>query len=330
MKILSNLDFLRDVHLVLPGSAVTEITTDLPESVFCRLYKKGQLIVSEKDIEFYLLEYVPKKEDINLITKKVKYVAQGVAADVFKSSQWTMINKELPEEILFISFSARERGGNFDLFDQCYYEDGVRPSYRINDRTITSASLALRDLLTEVYAVNWEETDYVDLCLLTEFQMTTSSGTYYIPKTGKRGAKKGKPTYEKRSHCLIFPLVPVNAISSVVPVKEIGVKPEPVIEIVTREEVTLSTVMEVEDSANPFEIKVGQLSKPDWVDDSPKEEEAEVAEPETQKEEFKDPGEDWTEHVFDHKAKKDKPTTQIDDAPPSEFQDILNKLLGKE
>lgn len=166
-----------------------------------RVYKNGRIFTHPDTATKWDLEFGPKA----VYEDDGKEITVGNGLDIFSSADWQMI--QTPEELLFVAIVPREGNAKIDVYGSTTYnEDGTNKRSIDNNTISTFGADVLLDLLTNVYGVNWETTEYVDLVMNTEFQIKAPKEVYSIPKVVSRGEKKGEPVFVTRKNISVFPL----------------------------------------------------------------------------------------------------------------------------
>lgn len=166
-----------------------------------RVYKNGRIFTHPDTAAKWDLEFGPKA----VYEDDGKEITVGNGLDVFSSADWQMI--QTPEELLFVAIVPREGNAKIDIYGSTTYnEDGTNKRSIDNNTISTFGADVLVDLLANVYGVNWETAEYVDLVMNTEFQIKAPKEVYSIPKVVSRGEKKGEPVFVTRKNISVFPL----------------------------------------------------------------------------------------------------------------------------
>jgi len=179
-----------------------------------RVYKNGRIFTDPVIAGKYALNYGPK-EEITIPGKdtakdKVKLVPSGNGIDIFSSENWQMI--ATPTPMLFIAIVGRAGNPKIDIYGSTSYDADGEPTRSIDTNTVSSfGKNFLVPKLEEIYGIDFEEADFVDLVMNTEYQIEAPRGVFSIPKTVSRGADKGELTFLTRKDVSVFPLTVFEA-----------------------------------------------------------------------------------------------------------------------
>ena len=194
-----NLDFLNNISLdpvADKKKPVRKATPKLPENADLRVFKSGKIYPSKA----FATEYEYRNKDSQ---------DKGYALDVFDSQKWGMIAGKLPQELIFVA-KVPKGSAKADLFNSCKYDDQGEPKSSVLTQGGGSFGETFKEMLTRIYNVDWDITEYVDLNVDTEHQIKSPNQIYFIPKVVSRGANKGKEDYIRRELVPIYPLVVVE------------------------------------------------------------------------------------------------------------------------
>lgn len=204
-----NLDFLKDVKLdaVAKTAPKTKVSVDLiPEKADIRVFANGRVFPSKDFAKRWELEFEPK---INIASEGEEPIMDviGNGLDIFSSLDWGMIKGKLPEELIFCT-AVPKRLAKVDMWASTKYTEDNTPKASVFTQGLnTFAKERLIPMLTEVYKVNWDITEFVDLKVVEDSVISSENGIYTIPKVVSTGPKKGQPDYIRRENLTICPLV---------------------------------------------------------------------------------------------------------------------------
>lgn len=135
--------------------------------------------------------------------------------DVFDTESWGEQYPKDKPRLLCVAVTLKKEP-KVDLFKQTGYEDDGTPLASVMEQgTTTFGKNELLPMLKEVYGIELEKGEYIDLEVATEYRIPPSkTGIYFLPKKVTRGADAGKPDYVRRENINIYPLVPVVATES--------------------------------------------------------------------------------------------------------------------
>ena len=209
---MQNLDLssLNGLVLTVPEVSIVKggVKIDrLPVNHDLRLFKTGALYPSKAFAEKYNLEYQAKVEVTDALGR-TSMVEAGNGLDIFKSKDWEMLPSELNLLVLAISpkYSAK-----VDVWGRtATKEDGTPASSVLTQGNTTFSKGQLIDMLADVYNINWDVVDYVELDLAVDTPLVSPTGKYYLPTTVSRGVNKGEITIKTRENVEVFPLVVGN------------------------------------------------------------------------------------------------------------------------
>lgn len=210
---MMDLSFLKNVEVkeVPPKVRAERVKLDkFPvEGAHFRVYKNGRIFAAKQVAEDYKLEFTAKEEILipgkDTDDDKTKLVATGNGLDIFSSENWQMI--ATPAPMLFIAVVPRNGNPKIDIYGSCTYEEDGTPKRSIENNTLsTFAKEVLVPLLEEVYGVDFEANDYVDLVMNTDYAIEAPRNVFSIPKTVSRGDNKGDLVFVTRKDVTVFPL----------------------------------------------------------------------------------------------------------------------------
>lgn len=214
-----DLSFLKNVEVkevaVKAKAERVKVEKSPVEGASFRVYKNGRMFVSAEIADKFNLEF-GAKEEITIPGKdgaedKVKEVVVGNGLDIFSSENWQMI--ATPQPMLFVAAIPREGNAKIDVFGSCKYEDDGTPKGSIESNVpSTFVKEVLIPELESLYGVNFEEVDFVDLVMNTEYGIDAPRGIFSIPKTVSRGANKGELVFVTRKNITVFPLTVFDVI----------------------------------------------------------------------------------------------------------------------
>jgi len=198
-----DLSFLKNITLeVIKKPVVSKkqsISVSLipSDEVSLRVFDIGKVYPSKKFASTYDLEFKPKVDG--------KQIGNGL--DIFSSKNWGMIMGKLPQELIFCAPISKS-SPKVDMWGSSNYTEDNQPKASVYTQgTNTFVKSRLLNMLTEVYNVNWEDTEYVDLTFVEDQAITTENKIYHLPKKVSSGALKGEDTYVRRENILICPLI---------------------------------------------------------------------------------------------------------------------------
>lgn len=161
-----------------------------PKGLTVRVFANGEVYPSEELVKKYNLEYVNKEST---------EAAFGI--DVVDSSEWTPMANQ-PRVLLF-GFTPKSEV-KIDLFGSCKFNEDGSPKAQVLTQGPVSETLV--ELVRSMGFLT-EEQKYVDLTILEQYPVSTKDGLAYIPKTVRKGERKGEKTYERRENVKFFPVV---------------------------------------------------------------------------------------------------------------------------
>jgi hypothetical protein len=181
-----------------------------------RVYKNGRIFTAEAIAEEYSLEFGAKEEIIvpgkDTDTDKTKEVVIGNGLDIFSSENWQMI--ATPAPMLFVAIVPRHGNPKIDVYGSTSYEEDGIPKRSIDSNTVSSFGKdILVPQLEELYGVNFEEVDFIDLVMVTEYAIEAPRGVFSIPKTVSRGDNKGDLVFVTRKNITVFPLTVFEGVA---------------------------------------------------------------------------------------------------------------------
>jgi len=214
LKIMTmDLSFLKNVEVKEVAPKMRAERVKLEKSPVAgahfRVYKNGRIFTDPDTADLYNLHHGPKEEIVvpgkDTAVDKIKLVKSGNGLDIFSSENWQMI--ATPEPMLFIAIVPRAGNPKIDVYGSTSYDSDGEPSRSIDTNTVSSfGKTFLVPKLEELYGVDFEENDYVDLVMATEYAIEAPRGVFSIPKTVSRGADKGQLTFLTRKDITVFPL----------------------------------------------------------------------------------------------------------------------------
>lgn len=213
-----DLSFLKNVEVkeVAPKMRAERIKLEkfpVPGAHF-RVYKNGRIFTDPDIADQYNLNHGPKEEIVipgkDTAEDKVKLVKSGNGLDIFSSENWQMI--ATPEPMLFIAIVPRAGNPKIDVYGSTSYDNAGEPTRNIDTNTISSfGKTFLVPKLEELYDIDFEKNDFVDLVMNTEYAIEAPRGVFSIPKTVSRGESKGELTFLTRKDITVFPLTVFEA-----------------------------------------------------------------------------------------------------------------------
>lgn len=199
-----DLSFLSNVSLDVVAKvapAKKETAAKLPETSDFRLFSNGKLYPSKAFAEANNLEFASRQ------TIDGKVIVTGNGLDVFSSKDWGMIMGKLPVELIFCAVVPKSLP-KVDLFASTKYEDDGTPKASVYTQGSSVFSKeTLLPMVADIYNIDWNVVDYVDMSISTANVMTSPNGVYHLPKVVSAGPHKGENTYVRRENLTICPLV---------------------------------------------------------------------------------------------------------------------------
>jgi len=179
------------------------------EGATFRVYKNGRIFTSPAVADEYSLEFSAKEEVVvpgkDSSEDTTKEVVAGNGLDIFSSENWQMI--ATPTPMLFVAIVPRQGNPKIDVYGSTSYEEDGAPKRSIDSNTVSSFGKdILVPQLEEIYGINFEEVDFVDLVMVTEYAIEAPRGVFSIPKTVSRGDNKGDLVFVTRKNITVFPL----------------------------------------------------------------------------------------------------------------------------
>ena len=205
-----DLTFLNDVTLDVVKTIAKprkKQVIKIPEdNVDLRVFSNGRIFPSSAFAGAFDLEYQPRE-----VLPDGSFKIKGKGLDIFNSEDWGMIQGKLPEGVKLIFVAAISKAfAKVDVWGSTKYNDDNTPKATVFEQGATTyGKNTLVPMLTEIYGINWEEVEYVDLKVSTEI-VSSADGIYHLPKKIAAGANKGKNTYVRRENLVINPLLVVH------------------------------------------------------------------------------------------------------------------------
>lgn len=203
-----DLSFLSNVKLevVKPaGINKREAAPKLPTDADLRVFANGKVFPSEAFAAKYDLEFQPRIQGGTL--EKPTYTTPGNGLDVFSSKKWGMIMGQLPTELIFCTVVPKS-SPKVDMFAATKYNADNTPIASVFTQ---GASVFSKDVLVpmiaDIYGINWDAVEYVDLVVATDNPLVSPNGVYHLPKVVSSGPLKGEDTYIRRENLTICPLL---------------------------------------------------------------------------------------------------------------------------
>ena len=208
-----DLSFMKNVEVkeVAAKAKVSRITLEKTpvDGADFRVYKNGRMFCHPDTAKKYDLEFGSKK--IIIIKGKdgeedtTKEATSGNALDIFSSADFTMV--DLEQVVIFVGITPREGAKKLDMYGYTSYNEDGSPKRSVDANSASSfGTNSLVPMLEEIYAVDFEDKDFVDLVMVTEYQIKSPNSIYAIPKVSSRGDNKGTPMLEARKDILVYPL----------------------------------------------------------------------------------------------------------------------------
>jgi hypothetical protein len=192
------------------------------EGASFRVYKNGRIFTAPTVAGEFMLEFGAKEEIIipgkDSSEDTTKEITIGNGLDIFSSENFQMI--ATPTPMLFIAIVPRQGNPKIDVYGSTSYDEDGSPKRSIDSNTVSSfAKDVLVPQLEEVYGINFEEVDFVDLIMNTEYAIEapkTPNGDrmYSIPKTVSRGDNKGDLVFLTRKNVTVFPLTVFEGVAA--------------------------------------------------------------------------------------------------------------------
>jgi hypothetical protein len=191
---------VKEVAAKAKASRISVAKTPVEGASF-RVYKTGKIFTAEVIAKDWNLEFSSKEE----VEEGGDLVIAGNGLDIFQSVDWQMIT--VPTPMLFVAVVPRHKNSKIDVYGSTTYNEDGSPKRSISSNTVSAFGKDfLIPALESIYGVNFEEVDYVDLVMQTEFPIVSPNNMYAIPKTVSRGENKGDLVYLTRKNINVFPL----------------------------------------------------------------------------------------------------------------------------
>jgi hypothetical protein len=195
-----DLSFLQNVQLEAvkkTAPKAKEAVSKLPETADIRVFGNGKVYPSEAFAAKHGLEFVPRVDG--------KAVGNGL--DIFSSKDWGMLIGRLPQELIFITVVPKELA-KVDMWASTKYDENNQPKASVFTQGASVFSKeSLVPMIADVYGVNWDLVEYVDMTMSVDNVISSPNGVYHLPKVVSTGALKGEATYIRRENLTICPLV---------------------------------------------------------------------------------------------------------------------------
>ena len=222
-----DLSFLKNVEVkevaVKAKAERVKLDKSPVEGASFRVYKNGRIFTAESIADEFSLEFGSKEEVLipgkDSSEDKTKEIVSGNGLDIFSSENWQMI--ATPAPMLFVAVVPRNGNPKIDVYGSCTYEEDGTPKRSIHNNTVsTFAKEFLIPQLEEVYGVNFEEVDFVDLIMNTEYGIEAPRGVFSIPKTVSRGDSKGELVFLTRKNITVYPLTIFDGVTAPAGIEE--------------------------------------------------------------------------------------------------------------
>ena len=222
-----DLSFLKNVEVkevaVKAKAERVKLDKSPVEGASFRVYKNGRIFTAESIADEFSLEFGSKEEVLipgkDSSEDKTKEIVSGNGLDIFSSENWQMI--ATPAPMLFVAVVPRNGNPKIDVYGSCTYEEDGTPKRSIHNNTIsTFVKEFLIPQLEEVYGVNFEEVDFVDLIMNTEYGIKAPRGVFSIPKTVSRGDSKGELVFLTRKNITVYPLTIFDGVTAPAGIEE--------------------------------------------------------------------------------------------------------------
>lgn len=191
-----------------PATAAVErtITKQVlnPEGLALRVFKDGRVFPSQELVDTYNLEYQLEGEQPN--------PAQGF--DLFMAHDLPNFDKSIPNCLLVAPIAKSE--GKVDLFKSTEYNEDGSPKSSV--LTQGSNTFGKRDLipmlevvLNQDSATIFKENKFVDLIVESAYPLPIATEFLYVPKTIRKGPRKGEIETVRRNSNKVFPITVLSA-----------------------------------------------------------------------------------------------------------------------
>lgn len=197
------LEFLKDfslkpVDVVAPQRKKQVVK--LPDTADIRVFSNGRIFPSVSFATANGIEYQNRE-----VLPDGKFIINGNGIDIWSSKDWAM-TEGLPQDLLFCAVIAKAEP-KVDVWGSTNYEEDNSPKGSVYTQgAATFGKNSLLDMLADVYGVNWDNTDYVDMKISPEI-LAVENGVYHIPKKVMSGKHKGEATYVRRTNIVINPII---------------------------------------------------------------------------------------------------------------------------
>jgi len=212
-----DLSFLQDVELEAVKKVAAKSRTStpkLPTDADLRVFSNGRVYPSAKFVEAHNLEFKPK-EVLDGGSEPTVVVGNGL--EIFSSKDWGMIKGQLPEELLFCA-PVEKALPKVDMWASTKYTEENEPKASVfTQGANTFAKDRLVPMIADIYGINWNETEYVDMTFVEDQVIASPNGLYHLPKIVSTGKHKGKADYIRRENLTICPLI-VHSVKAKAPI----------------------------------------------------------------------------------------------------------------
>lgn len=197
------LEFLKDFNLK-PVDVVApqrkKQVVKLPDTADIRVFSNGKIFPSVSFATANGIEYQNRE-----VLPDGKFIINGNGIDIWSSKDWAM-TEGLPQDLLFCAVIAKAEP-KVDVWGSTNYEEDNTPKGSVYSQgAATFGKNSLLSMLTDVYGIDWDTTDYVDMKISPEV-LAVENGVYHIPKKVMSGKHKGEATYVRRTNIVINPIV---------------------------------------------------------------------------------------------------------------------------
>lgn len=220
---LMDLSFLQDVEVeAVKKTAAKErvATPKLPETADLRVFGNGNVYPSKAFAEANDLEFSTRLV-VTEEGKKDKLLVPGNGIDIFSSLKWGAVQGKLPQEVVFLAVVPKAEA-KVDMWASTKYNDDETPKASVfTQGSSVFSKEVLISMLAEVYGVDWDTVQYVDLIVVKEQPMRSPNAVYHFPKIVSSGKFKGEDDYVRRENVNIYPLIISNTVLK--DVKEVAV-----------------------------------------------------------------------------------------------------------
>lgn len=196
---IQNMQALNTTPEKQPAQRTTTKQVLNPEGLALRVFKDGRVYPSAGLVEHFNLEYQLEGEQPN--------PAQGL--DVFLAHDLPNFNKNIPNALLVAPVAKSE--AKVDLLKNTEYnEDGTPKSSVLTQGSSTFGKSQLLPMLEIVLGKELSEifgdNKFIDLRVEVDYQLPIAGDFLYIPKTIRKGERKGEVALIRRNATNVFPV----------------------------------------------------------------------------------------------------------------------------